>query len=163
MIVLSGWAIPTPVQYNKAIMYRYVVDEAEAEKFAYTLQDIVEQSPGWQGRFDPDEAVAKWAADFLQAIVVDEEYLVLYAIESPWYNANIVEVWELFICRIGKGEGGKGKALQGIVEALEDIAKKNNASRIVVGTSLPKNNKALSRLYQRLGFEVSAITLTKEL
>ena len=144
-------------------MYRYVVDEAEAARYAYTLRDIVEQSPGWQGRFNPDDAIAKWGAEYFEAIVVDEEYLVLYAIESPWYTANIVEVWELFICRIGKGVGGKGKALQGIVEALEDIAKKNNASRIVVGTSLPKNNKALSRLYERLGFEVGAITLTKEL
>jgi hypothetical protein len=144
-------------------MYRFVDDETEAVQLAYTLQGIVEKSPGWQGRFNPETAIEKWKAGYFQAIVVDEEYLVLYAVESPWYNDQIIEVWELFVCRVGKGVGGKGKALQGIDKALIDIAKKHGASRIAVGTSLPKNNKALARLYQRLGYEINAISLTKEL
>ena len=49
-----------------------------------------------------------------------------------------------------------------VISVLETLAQHENAAGIMVGTGLAPSDKAMSRMYQRVGFESSSSNLYKE-
>jgi hypothetical protein len=93
----------------------------------------------------------------IHAMVVEETYLVLFATVRPWFTDQII-IDEKLIFRL---HDGKGK-FSDVIDALDAIAKEENAAGIMVGTGLTPNDAAMSRLYKREGFEPSSSNLYKQ-
>lgn len=91
------------------------------------------------------------------AWIVDETYLVMYVVDTPWYGNK---PWLLEQLVLALKPGGDFSA---VTDFLEDRARAEGCSFCVVGTALAPSDKALARLYTRQGYQGEVITLTKEL
>ena len=94
----------------------------------------------------------------IHAVVVEDTYLLLFAVISPWFtNKTLID--EKLVFRLLDGPG----KFSDVVKALEYIAKSTNTSGIMVGTALAPNDKVMVRMFQRAGFELSQSSLFKDL
>lgn len=136
--------------------YRPIKDEDEGavRKAAYSLVS----SKRWAETIDPYVVLASIMTGAIPAVIVNETYLVVYVVGSPWYTYKRV-LEEQVVIRIYPGPG----ILNEVVTALEDIAAKSNCIGVSVGTALADNDVALCRLYERRGFQTECISLYKPL
>ena len=114
----------------------------------------------WTGLIDPTliETTLKNMNPNIHAVIVENTYLVLFAVISPWFtNKTLID--EKLIFRLLDGPG----KFSDVVKALEHIAKSTNASGIMVGTALAPNDKVMVRMFQRTGFELSQSSLFKDI
>jgi hypothetical protein len=113
----------------------------------------------WTALIEPRliERVLKGFNPCIHSIVVEETYLVLFATVRPWFTDQII-IDEKLIFRL---HDGKGK-FSDVIDALDAIAKEEDAAGIMVGTGLTPNDAAMSRLYKREGFEPSSSNLYKQ-
>ncbi len=91
------------------------------------------------------------------AWIVDEHYLVMFMVDTPWYAD---EPWLMEQLVLSLAPGGNFSA---VTDFLEDQARAEGCRIVTVGTALAPVDKALARLYIRQGYEGEVITLTKEL
>lgn len=105
-----------------------------------------------------DYSVEVIVQNLVEALVIDESYLLVYAIVKPWYSRNQWAVSEDLVLRIGEGS-----SFAAVVATLEDLAEAHDCSMISVGGALARNSRAITRLYQRHGFvpETGLPQLTK--
>jgi hypothetical protein len=114
----------------------------------------------WTGLIDPTliETTLKNMNPNIHAVVVEDTYLLLFAVISPWFtNKTLID--EKLVFRLLDGPG----KFSDVVKALEYIAKSTNTSGIMVGTALAPNDKVMVRMFQRAGFELSQSSLFKDL
>ena len=83
----------------------------------------------------------------IEALVLDEAYLVAYSVGSPWYSERVF-LQENIILRIGEGS-----SFSAVCDLLDDLAEQHAANDILVGGALAKHPEALSRKYMRHGYE----------
>lgn len=107
---------------------------------------------------DRDYTIELIVQNLVDALVIDESYLLVYAIIKPWYSRNKLVLSEEMVLRIG--EGGHFSSVVGV---LEDLADEHNVDVISVGGALARSSRAIARLYQRYGYvaETDAPQLTK--
>lgn len=107
---------------------------------------------------DPDYAVEMIVQNIVDAVVIDESYLLVYAVVKPWYSKNSYVVSEELVLRIGKGSH-----FGSVVHTLEEIAKLHDCDAIVTGGALARSSRAITRMYQRYGYvlETGTPQLTK--
>lgn len=91
------------------------------------------------------------------AYIVNEQYLVVYAIGTPWY-ADDTFLEELLVLHLGNGGSFKT-----VTDFLEAAAAQAGATLVISGTALASSDRALARLYAAQGFSQEALTLTKEI
>jgi len=89
--------------------------------------------------------------------IVNECYLVIYDIFTPWYSETPILAEQLVL------QLASGGRFSDVVSFLEEAAREAGASSVVVGTALAKSDKSLATMYQREGFQQEAIELSKEL
>jgi hypothetical protein len=82
------------------------------------------------------------------SLILDEAYLVVYQVGSPWYSDRVF-LQENLVLRIGKGS-----AFAYVCDLLDDLAEQHNANDILVGGALSKYPRALTRLYKSRGYEL---------
>lgn len=82
---------------------------------------------------------------------------VFFAVGTPWYSRTPL-LSELLVVRVRPGG-----TLKDVARSLEREAAAAGASRVVIGTAFATNDRALSRIWQRLGYREEAITLSKEI
>lgn len=97
---------------------------------------------------DLEYTVERIVSGEVSAVILDEAYLLVYAVGSPWYSQEIA-VAEQLALRIGKGS-----RFSVITDFLKDVAERNNCRMIYAGGALSTSSKAITRLYQRHGFTV---------
>lgn len=107
---------------------------------------------------DRDYTVELIVQNLVDALIIDEKYLLVYAIVKPWYTRNKLVLAEEMVLRIAPG-GNFGM----IIQTLEDLAKEHDVDTISVGGALARSSRAIVRLYQRYGYvpETDAPQLTK--
>lgn len=114
----------------------------------------------WVALIDPTciEATLKNMNPNIHCVIVKDTYLLLFSVVSPWFtNKRLID--EKLIFRLLDGPG----KFTDVVDALEYIAKSMNASGIMAGTALAPSNKAMARMFQRAGFELSQTGLFKDI
>lgn len=138
-------------------MFRELHQE-EIERHCKALLSLVDSVPSWKNRCVLDDSINAISQGLVNVVIVDEAYLLFYRIGSPWYNAALLDFYELGVFRVS----GKG-SFRAVVKAMQDIAEEAGAGRVVVGTSLASDHEALARLYRRHGFVDNAKVLYKEI
>lgn len=114
----------------------------------------------WTGLIDPTliETTLKNINPNIHAVIVENTYLVLFAVISPWFtNKTLID--EKLIFRLLDGPG----KFSDVTAALDHIAASTNAAGIMVGTALAPSDKVMARMFQRAGFELSQSSLFKEI
>lgn len=94
----------------------------------------------------------------VDAVVIDNAYLLVYAIITPWYSKGKSVLHEDLVLRIGDGSD-----FSAVVGTLEDLAQESRCDLIIVGGALARSSRAITRLYRRHGFvpETHTPQLTK--
>jgi hypothetical protein len=85
-------------------------------------------------------------------------YLVVFDLGQVWYNKTLLCVEEKLVLAVSPGG-----QLREVTDFLEYIARVNDATLVGVGTALAHDDRALSRMYSRLGYQPSGVTLTKRI
>lgn len=137
------------------------------EKKDYPLIDMYIKQRAWEradkkwvSLIDPIliEKTLKNLNPNIHAVIVEDTYLVLFAVISPWFtNETLID--EKLIFRLLDGPG----KFSDVAKALEHIAKSTNAVGIMVGTALAPNDKVMVRMFQRAGYELSQSGLFKDI
>ena len=100
---------------------------------------------------DQKYAAMKIAGGHIPAVIIDEAFLVVYNVGSPWY-AERTFLQELMVLRVGPGS-----SFDAVCDILEDLANEHDATEIIVGSALARHPRALSRMYQRRGYAIMDI------
>lgn len=101
----------------------------------------------WTEHVDVFYAFAQVLQGRLNAVVVEDTYVLVYNLGSPWYSpATFLE--ECLVLRVYDGDAD----FSAVTQALEGLAKHHGAKAIASATALAKSDRALSRMYQRAGF-----------
>lgn len=137
---------------RKATQKDYYLIKTVMDKYATRLKKSGAKS--WYNYIDVD-TVMKRIYDH-EIYILDEEYLVVYEITSPWYNDEVLFLQEIIVLRLGQGDFSKVPAF------LKRKGKEAGAVLVGVGTALARNDAALASMYQRFGFTSGDITLTLE-
>lgn len=87
----------------------------------------------------------------LLAVILDDSYLLVYSIGSPWYSKSTVLVEDM-VLRLAPGSH-----FSVVTDYLEDLAEQNDCDMILVGGALARSSRAITRLYQRQGFTVEGV------
>lgn len=95
----------------------------------------------------PERVAERIVSHQLPAVVIDNAYLIVYDVGSTWYS-DMKYLEELMVLRIGPGSSFAAVCL-----TLEYLAAKNGCEDIHVGGALAHSGRAITRLYQRAGFE----------
>lgn len=86
----------------------------------------------------------------VEALILDEAFLVAYDVGSPWYSDRVF-LREQLVLRIGEGS-----SFSAVCDLLDDLAEQHGANDILVGGALAKHPRALERMYKAHGYEVQA-------
>lgn len=89
--------------------------------------------------------------------ILDESYLVVYSLGSPWYNRSIIMLEEMIVLRLA--EGGDFAAVSAFFDRK---AVEAGAVLQGVGTALTRYDNALASFYKQAGYSQGAIILEKE-
>lgn len=87
----------------------------------------------------------------VDALILDEAFLVVYGVGSPWYSDRVF-LEEKMVLRIGEGSG-----FASVCDLLDDLAVEHDANDIIVGGALAKYPRALIRMYKARGYELMDI------
>lgn len=107
-------------------------------------------------KLDHEEVIRRIVSGEAPALIIDEAFLLVYGIGTPWYSDNLY-LEEQLVLRIGKGSD-----FSAITDTLDDLADIANVEAIIVASALAYSSKALTRLYTRQGYHGGElVTLVK--
>lgn len=144
------------------VTIRYVRDDdwdtihealKRAFKVARRKKDLVDRYDYCDGPRMVDAIVKDKLVD---AIIVNETYLVCYTVNEVWYSGDKL-LAENLVLKINKLK----QDFSCVVEALEIIAKVNGCVGICSGTAFSSNNKVVADKYIANGFKLSGYELYK--
>ena len=96
---------------------------------------------------DREYTVQMIVQNIVDAVVINESYLLVFSVVKPWYSKNRSILCEDLVLRIGSGS-----SFRDVVAALEHLADLNECNAIITGGALARSSRAITRLYQRFGF-----------
>ncbi|UGL62973.1 hypothetical protein [Xanthomonas phage R3-22-T1] len=85
--------------------------------------------------------------NMVDAVVIDEAYLLVFAIVTPWYSKNRTVFIENMVLRISPGS-----SFDRMIAVMEHLADINHCDSLCAGGALARNSRALTRMYARYGF-----------
>lgn len=91
------------------------------------------------------------------AYIIDESYLAVYSLGSPWYNKSITMLEEMIVLKLA--DGGDFAAVPAFFDRK---AVEAGAVMQGVGTALTRYDTALASFYKQAGYSQGAIILEKE-
>lgn len=114
------------------------------------------------GKAWPRMADAAHVAQALQAgrhkWVAYQGYLIVFDVGSPWYAPDALVLQEMLVLRYEDGPGN----FRHVIAMLQALAEENGCVGISAGTALTTDPR-LTRVYQRLGFQVEAQSLFRSM
>jgi hypothetical protein len=93
-----------------------------------------------------------------EAWIVDDAYLVIFDISTPWYAKDVTTLEEVIVLRLVRG----GDFSQ-VPAFLERKAVETGATLVVTGTALAKTDAALVSMYNKLGYRTETVVLVKDI
>lgn len=96
---------------------------------------------------DREYTVQVIVQNMVDAVVINESYLLVFSVVKPWYSKNKTVLCEDLVLRIGKGS-----SFSDVIATMEDLAEVNECDAIITGGALARSSRAITRLYQRFGF-----------
>ena len=138
------------------------VNSKDQEQITVALTRAVNKASRkrWIATVDLPTAIEHIMSGNVQAYILEDTYLIVADIVTPWYSAPGTKVLaELLVLRVYQGPG----KFSDIPRALTAIAAVEGAGSIVVGTALTVGNRGLQRMYAREGFKVEAVELFKSM
>ncbi len=135
-------------------MYRQVTLE-DYDEIAPLIRKQIEKvqkrgTKSWFADLDAEAVLGNifYPPDGMGAFIVDDAYLVVFEIGTPWYaHPDTYLVYEKLVLRIRKG--GEFKNVPAFLGAVQREA---GARRVVAGTALAPVDAPLASLYQKHGF-----------
>lgn len=124
------------------------VDERDRSRIYCQLKKAAERMPNQelQRVADPAYATDTIVCGAVDAVVLDEAFLVVYGVGKPWYyDTTFLE--EQLVLRIGPGSNFKS-----ICDLLDDLKTEHGAEEIIVGGALCARSRALIKLYKANGY-----------
>lgn len=97
---------------------------------------------------DADYTTEMIVSGKVPALILDDAFLVVYGVGSPWY-ADTALLEEMLVLRIGTGS-----SFSAVCDLLDDLAEEHKVTAVVVGGALAKYPRALTRMYQSRGYEI---------
>ena len=97
------------------------------------------------------------ASNGISAVIINGEYLFLYAVGHSWWHTKPYMVEEFLLALQPKGN------LRACLDMVEVIAKEEGCSAVCIGTAAAPNNDAYARLLNRYGYKTLAYQLIKEI
>jgi hypothetical protein len=92
------------------------------------------------------------------AYIVDDAFLVVYELVTPWYaKEDVVLLNEVIILRLVPGGDFKN-----VASFLERKREEAGAKLVCVGTALTRTDAALASVYHKLGFKTETIILVQD-
>ncbi len=125
--------------------------ESDRERIAAALQAAVYLSLEATVSYlctDQEYVVDQIIRGEVDSVVIDDAYLLVYTVGSPWYTQELV-VLEDMVLRIGSGS-----TFSVVTDYLDGLAEEFNCKVQLVGGALARKPRALSRLYQRSGYVI---------
>lgn len=96
----------------------------------------------------------------IPGIVLDQQIMILYDLDRPWFNDNLLVLSELMVLRFAPGTSG----FKDIDAALCFLAQAAGATHIAVGGALSERPRVLARAYKSVGYvEEDSPVLIKEI
>lgn len=136
-------------------------DQEYIRKAVYDTVARVGNQKQWFRTIDPEAVLHTIYSGKYYVYIVEETYLVMADCGNAWFaNEEDKALAEMLVLKIYPQGPGK---FNDITRALTALARTVGARAICVGTALAVNNRALTRMYTRGGFEVSAVELYKAL
>lgn len=120
-----------------AALYRSLASEAHGKSTVDLFCD------------DRNYTVEMIVQNMVDAVVIKESYLLVYAIVKPWYSLSRYALTELLVLKIGKGGSFKD-----VTDTLDLLSEDNDCESIAVGGALTRSPAALQRLYRRAGYKM---------
>lgn len=112
----------------------------------------------WTTAIDPSKvaSVMKNQNPNIHSVVVEETYILVFSMAHPWFSDKFF-VEEKLVIKAFDGPGN----FSDVTKALEHIARVSGAYGILTGTAMAPNDVALTRMYEKAGFEQSQVGLFK--
>jgi len=121
------------------------------------ISKAVRKGKAWTKHIYAEDAV-EGLYELGDVYIIDEAYLVAYAVGCPWYS-KVQVLSELLILNL---RPANSLPFSVVTDFLEYKAREAGVPVMAVGTALAANDAALASLYTRNGYTAEAITLTKE-
>ncbi len=98
---------------------------------------------------DIDYTVALITQGLVDAVIVEEAYLLCFAIVTPWYSKNRVAFVENMVLRIASGS-----SFDRVIAVMDHLAEINHCDSMSAGGALARSSRALTRMYERHGYSL---------
>lgn len=92
------------------------------------------------------------------AWIIDESYLTMFDICTPWYSKSILVVEEMIVLRLKPGGD-----FANVPAFLERKGREAGAKLVCVGTALARTDAALASVYKEYGYRTETHILLKEI
>lgn len=134
-------------------------DTARVEAALRTYHDKIKHriTKVWFKFVDVDHVLTLITSGEANAFIVDNSYLVVVDVGTPWYSRTAIIVEEQMVLRL---DGGAAP-FTSVTEFLQRVSDQHSADLTVVGTALAPVDEAVARLYQRQGFRTQCQSLAK--
>lgn len=110
----------------------------------------------WFNFIDIDTCLASiYESD--NAYIVDDAFLVVFDVITPWYAKDVTFLEEVIILRLVPGGDFKN-----VASFLERKREEAGAKLVCVGTALARTDAALASVYHKLGFRTETVVLVKD-
>lgn len=96
---------------------------------------------------DPEYTTELIIQNMVDAVVIEEAYLLVFAIVTPWYAKNRTAFVENMVLRIGPGS-----SFDSVIAVMDHLADINHCDSMSAGGALARNSRALTRMYERHGY-----------
>ena len=141
---------------------QYPFTDTEAQLISGVLRTYADRiahyaNKQWFKGVDPEFVLSQILGGHVHAALLPH-YLVVFDLGGVWYNKTLLCVEEKLVLCVNPGGN-----LREVTDFLEYIARLNGAAVVGVGTALAHNDRALSRMYSRLGYQPSGVTLIKHI
>lgn len=100
--------------------------------------------------------VIEYIADAEDAYIVEDKFLVIYDLVTPWYTNSL---WLAERLVLALDTGGN---FTDVTDFLEERARAEGAVLVGVGTALAISDRALARCYSQRGYSGELLSLFKE-
>lgn len=129
-------------------------DRIESALLPYRTKTALRKD--WFHLVDVDKVLDAVLTGDENSCIVDDSYLVVFAVGRPWYGSTVL-VEEKLVLRLP----GATASFSSVTALLDRIAASTSAAGVVVGTALAPVDEALARLYKRQGYSTQSQSLAK--
>jgi len=124
------------------------VSPSDAERICYKLQEAMDKidDPYLKKKCTAEYVTEQVVSGNMDAVILDDTYLVCYQVGSPWYSTKVF-LTEQLVLKIGTGSN-----FSSVCDLLDDMQEFFGTDEIVVGGGLSSRPDLLAAKYEENGY-----------